>query len=83
MSDEQHVSILDMNFQGECTRFYERLIRFMSEMLIASGLPLYLLSIEDLEVVLKAIEIVLARVVQVLNPFASFLSIFNFLNVSC
>ena len=52
-------------------------------MLIASGLPLYLLFIEVLEVILKAIEVVLARVVQVLNPSASFLSVFNILNVSC
>lgn len=52
-------------------------------MLIASGLPLYLLFIEVLEVVLKAIKVVLARVVHVLHPSASFLCIFNFLNVFC
>jgi hypothetical protein len=86
MSDRQELRIFDKNLirtNRVYTRLYEILIRFVSDKLINSGLALYLLLIEVLKILLEAIEVVLARVIEVLHPPASFLSIFNFLNVSC
>lgn len=80
MSDELRERILDKCIYGWDVREINKI--FQSDQLIASGLPLYLLLIEVIEVVVKAVEVVLARVVQVLHPSALFLCIFNFLNVS-